>query len=73
MGFMMRFVATDLGSPVSTTHTITGSILGVGASQAQPKVKWSKAREIVLAWIITIPAAGFLGAAFELLSRGIVN
>lgn len=72
-GGVMLFVATSLGIPVSTTHTITGSILGVGASQAHPKVKWSKAREIVLAWIITIPAAGFLGAAFELLCRAIMS
>jgi PiT family inorganic phosphate transporter len=60
-GGMMLFIAT------------TGSILGVGASQANPQVKWKKAREIVLAWILTIPAAGFLGAAFEFLGRGIIG
>ena len=68
----MLFLATSLGVPVSTTHTITGSILGVGASQSDPKVKWKKAREIILAWVITIPAAGFLGAAFETISRGLL-
>jgi PiT family inorganic phosphate transporter len=72
-GGMMLFIATAMGIPVSTTHTITGSILGVGASQANPQVKWKKAREIVLAWILTIPAAGFLGAAFEFLGRGIIG
>jgi PiT family inorganic phosphate transporter len=72
-GGTMLFVATALGIPVSTTHTITGSILGVGASQADPKVKWKKASEIVLAWVLTIPAAGFLGAAFELMGRGIIG
>jgi PiT family inorganic phosphate transporter len=71
-GGIMLFVASFFGIPVSTTHTITGSILGVGASQSDPKVKWKKARQIVLAWIITIPAAGFLGAAFELIVRGII-
>lgn len=71
-GGIMLFLATSLGVPVSTTHTITGSILGVGASQSDPKVKWKKAREIILAWVITIPAAGFLGAAFETISRGLL-
>lgn len=68
-GGTMLFVASSLGVPVSTTHTITGSILGVGASQADPKVKWKKAQEIVVAWILTIPAAAFLGAAFEYIAR----
>lgn len=71
-GGIMLFVASSMGIPVSTTHTITGSILGVGASQANPRVKWKKAREIVVAWVLTIPAAASLGAAFELLSRGIL-
>lgn len=70
-GGTMLFVASSLGIPVSTTHTITGAILGVGASQADPKVKWKKAQEIVGAWIITIPASAFLGAAFELIARSI--
>jgi len=70
-GGMMLFIASGLGIPVSTTHTITGSILGVGASQSEPKVKWKKAQEILIAWILTIPAAGFLAAAFEIMFREI--
>ena len=69
-GSMMLFAATSLGIPVSTTHTITGSILGVGASQSNPSVKWKKAQEIILAWVLTIPAAGFLAAACESMMRG---
>lgn len=68
-GGVMLFVASALGIPVSTTHTITGSILGVGASQSNPQVKWKKAREIVVAWVVTIPASAFLAAAFELIIR----
>jgi PiT family inorganic phosphate transporter len=71
-GGIMLFLATSLGVPVSTTHTITGAILGVGASEADPKVKWKKAQEIIIAWVLTIPAAGFLGAAFESISRGLL-
>jgi PiT family inorganic phosphate transporter len=70
-GGTMLFIASALGIPVSTTHTITGSILGVGASQTEPKVKWKKAQEIVVAWILTIPAAGFLGAAIEYIGRSV--
>lgn len=72
-GGMMLFLASAMGIPVSTTHTITGSILGVGASHAAPKVKWKKAQEILVAWILTIPAAGFLGAAFEVIARGLFH
>lgn len=72
-GGMMLFVASSLGIPVSTTHTITGSILGVGASQTEPQVKWKKAQEIVLAWVLTIPFAGLLGAAFEIMTRAALH
>ena len=72
-GGTMLFIASALGVPVSTTHTITGSILGVGASQSNPKVKWKKAQEIVLAWILTIPAAAFLGAALEFIGRSLLG
>jgi len=61
-GSIMLFVATELGIPVSTTHTITGSIIGVGAAKKASAVRWSVAREIVTAWIITIPAAGAIAA-----------
>jgi PiT family inorganic phosphate transporter len=61
-GSIMLFAATELGIPVSTTHTITGSIIGVGAAKKASAVRWSVAREIVTAWIITIPAAGGIAA-----------
>src|SRR6478752_6837406 len=63
-GSVMLFAATSLGIPVSTTHTITGSIIGVGAAKKLSAVRWSVAKEIVTAWIITIPAAGLLAALF---------
>ena len=54
--------ATSLGIPVSTTHTITGSIVGVGATTRLSAVRWGLARRIVWAWIVTIPAAGIMAA-----------
>ena len=63
-GSVMLFAATWLGIPVSTTHTITGSIIGVGAAKKVSAVRWGVAKEIVTAWIITIPAAGLLAALF---------
>ena len=51
-----------LGIPVSTTHTITGCIIGVGAAKRLSAVRWSVAKKIVIAWIITIPAAGLIAA-----------
>jgi PiT family inorganic phosphate transporter len=67
-GSMTLFGATWLGIPVSTTHTITGSIIGVGAAKKVRAVRWTVAKEIVTAWIITIPASGLLGALFYWLS-----
>jgi PiT family inorganic phosphate transporter len=67
-GSVMLFAATALGIPVSTTHTITGSIIGVGAAKKVSAVRWVVAREIVIAWILTIPAAGILAAGFYWLS-----
>ena len=61
-GSIMLFTATELGIPVSTTHTITGSIIGVGAAKKASAVRWSVARGIVVAWIVTIPAAGVIAA-----------
>ena len=69
-GSIMLFAATELGIPVSTTHTITGSIIGVGAAKKASAVRWSVAREIVTAWIITIPAAGVI-AALSYLAAGL--
>jgi len=56
-------LATSLGIPVSTTHTITGSIVGVGSINRISAVRWGVARSIVWAWIFTIPAAGLVAAA----------
>ena len=67
-GSIMLFVATELGIPVSTTHTITGSIIGVGAARRVSAVRWGVAKEIVTAWIITIPAAAAMAAIFYWLS-----
>ena len=61
-GAMTLFLATGLGVPVSTTHTITGAIIGVGAAQRTAAVRWHVAQDIVAAWIFTIPAAAILGA-----------
>lgn len=54
------FLATYLGIPVSTTHTITGSIIGVGSLYGHTAVRWGIARRIVWAWVLTIPAAGIV-------------
>jgi PiT family inorganic phosphate transporter len=62
-GSITLFLATGLGIPVSTTHTITGAIVGVGAARRASAVRWSVAQRIVIAWIITMPAAGIIGAA----------
>jgi PiT family inorganic phosphate transporter len=61
-GAITLFSASQLGIPVSTTHTITGSIVGVGASRRLSAVRWGVAGNIVWAWILTIPAAGTLAA-----------
>jgi inorganic phosphate transporter, PiT family len=63
-GSIMLFAATELGIPVSTTHTITGSIIGVGAAKKVSAVRWGVAKGIVTAWIITIPAAAAVAALF---------
>ncbi len=62
-GAATLFLATYLGVPVSTTHTITGAIVGVGASRNVGAVRWKVANRIVVAWILTIPAAAVMGAA----------
>ncbi len=61
-GAMTLFLATGLGVPVSTTHTITGAIMGVGSARRTAAVRWSVAQDIVLAWILTIPASGLIAA-----------
>jgi PiT family inorganic phosphate transporter len=68
-GSITLFLATGLGIPVSTTHTITGAIVGVGAARRASAVRWNVAQEIVIAWVITMPAAGLMGALFYGLAR----
>jgi len=67
-GALTLFGATYLGVPVSTTHTITGAIVGVGTARRVSAVRWNVAKDIVVAWIVTMPAAGLIGAMFYLLA-----
>jgi len=63
-GAATLFLATALGIPVSTTHTITGAIVGVGAARKVAAVRWNVASTVVVAWIVTMPAAALIGAIF---------
>ena len=63
-GAITLFMATYLGIPVSTTHTITGAIVGVGSARRVSAVRWNIATGIVYAWVITMPAAGIMAALF---------
>lgn len=68
-GAITLFAATWLGVPVSTTHTITGAIVGVGASRRLSAVRWNVASSIVVAWVVTLPAAAVIGAFFYWIVR----
>ena len=68
-GALTLFFATNIGVPVSTTHTITGAIVGVGAARRMSAVRWNIASSIVWAWVITMPVAGLMGAGFYGLAR----
>ncbi|MCC3243963.1 inorganic phosphate transporter [Methylocystis sp. WRRC1] len=68
-GAITLFLATGFGIPVSTTHTITGAIVGVGAARRASAVRWNIAKDIVVAWIITMPMAAFIAAMFYTLAR----
>jgi PiT family inorganic phosphate transporter len=61
-GAITLFIATHFGIPVSTTHTITGAIVGVGTAQRSSAVHWGVAGTIVIAWIVTIPASAAIAA-----------
>jgi inorganic phosphate transporter, PiT family len=61
-GAITLFMAAYLGIPVSTTHTITGAIIGVGAARRTAAVRWGVARHIVVAWVLTLPAAALIAA-----------
>ena len=71
-GAATLFAATWLGIPVSTTHTITGAIVGVGAARRVSAVRWNVATNIVFAWIATMPAAALVAALFHILAGLIV-
>ncbi|CAN7456337.1 inorganic phosphate transporter [Phenylobacterium sp. LjRoot219] len=68
-GAITLFLATHIGVPVSTTHTITGAIVGVGAARRVSAVRWNLATGIVWAWVITMPIAAVMGAMFYGLAR----
>jgi PiT family inorganic phosphate transporter len=63
-GAITLFAATHFGIPVSTTHTITGAIVGVGAARRVSAVRWNVASNIVVAWVLTLPAAALIAALF---------
>jgi PiT family inorganic phosphate transporter len=67
-GAITLFAATHFGIPVSTTHTITGAIVGVGAARRVSAVRWNVAGSIVVAWVVTLPAAALIAALFYLLA-----
>jgi PiT family inorganic phosphate transporter len=70
-GAATLFMATALGIPVSTTHTITGAIVGVGSAQSTSAVRWGVAGNIVWAWVLTIPCSAFIAAIAWWLGRQI--
>jgi len=68
-GSCVVFGASALGIPVSTTHAITGSVVGTGAARRASAVRWSVASRVIVAWFITIPASAFVGALFYEITR----
>ena len=71
-GALTLFMATSLGIPVSTTHTITGAIIGVGATKRASAVKWGVTTKIFWAWILTIPVSACIGAIMYFAFKAIV-
>jgi len=67
----MLFTTAHFGIPVSTTHTIAGSIMGVGATRRLSAVRWGVGRKIMIAWILTIPAAATISGLLFLLLHGL--
>ena len=72
-GAVTLFLATWMGIPVSTTHTITGAIVGVGISRRVSAVRWGIAARILWAWVLTIPVTGLIAAIFWNLGRGFLD
>jgi inorganic phosphate transporter, PiT family len=71
-GSVMLFAASYLGIPVSTTHTITGCVIGAGAARRASAVRWGVAGDVAIAWLITIPASALVAAIFYWLVSGYV-
>ena len=71
-GAMTLFLATALGIPVSTTHTITGAIVGVGSTRRPASVRWGVAGSIVWAWVLTIPCSALIAAVFWYVGRVVI-
>jgi PiT family inorganic phosphate transporter len=71
-GAITLFLATSLGIPVSTTHTITGAIVGVGSVRRTAAVRWGVAGNIVWAWVLTIPCSALVAAGGYWLGRSIM-
>jgi PiT family inorganic phosphate transporter len=69
-GSVMLFAASYFGIPVSTTHTITGCVIGAGAARRASAVRWGVARNVMVAWIITIPASATVAALFYWIISG---
>ncbi len=72
-GSVMLFAASYFGIPVSTTHTITGCVIGAGAARRASAVRWGVARNVMVAWIITIPASATVAALFYLIADGYIG
>jgi PiT family inorganic phosphate transporter len=72
-GSVALFLATALGIPVSTTHTITGSIVGVGTVQSVSAVRWGVAGDLLWAWILTIPCSAFIAAIAWAIARAVLS
>lgn len=68
-GSIILFAASVMGIPVSTTHTITGCVIGAGTARRTSAVRWGVAQNVIIAWIITIPASALVGAFFYLLTQ----
>lgn len=68
-GSIVVFSASSLGIPVSTTHTITGAVIGAGTARRASAVRWGVAQNVLVAWVVTIPASAAVGALFYLLTR----
>jgi PiT family inorganic phosphate transporter len=72
-GAITLFIASQGGIPVSTTHTITGAILGTGTVQNPSRVRWGIATGLVYAWVMTIPAAALVAAVFYWVGRFVLS